>query len=450
MSARRAPSLRALGLACLFFPQLAHATPGSTLGIGSRALALGGATSADSPDGSAVFYNPSGLVLAQRSELSLSYSAADFALVTNGEPAGVPALHTLSGSLLGRGTVLAVPVAFGLALSLSNGHLSRTSTVTAAEPRWVLDDGLPELIELGTDVALRPLPWLALGGGVGFLAATQGGFDVRGTALLADGQGSEYDSQLQHSVNANLLSVRYPSLGVTLTPLENWAFALSYRGEARIDQRITGSLAGSINSGPLSLPVSYELESESAIAFQPRELVLGASLQLARTHLNADLSWQEWSRYPSPVGRSGTQLTATLPPGLDLMLPANTPLPAPSDPHFKNRLSPRLGIEHALPWTPHSALLLRAGYAFEASPSPAHQYQTHFVDTDRQLLSIGCGLALEKPSALLPDGIRLDAHALWAHYAERRLDSAGGAQPHSFSAAGHAWSGGATLSLAFK
>ena len=436
--------------ALFVLPKALHATPEHTLGTGSRALALGGAISADSPDGSAIFYNPSGLVMAAHSELSLSYSATAFALETNGQSASVPALHTLSGSLLGRGTVLGMPAAFGLALSLTNGHLSRVRTVTTAEPRWVLDDGLPELFDLGADIALRPVRWLSIGGGVGFLAATQGGFDVRGTALLADGHGSEYDSQLQHSVDANLVSVRYPSLGVTVTPLSNWAFSLAYRGEVRLDQRITGTLGGALDAGLFTLPVRYELETQSVIAFQPREVVVGASFHLERTHLNADLVWQQWSRYPSPVGRSATHVTASLPPGIDLALPPDSALPAASDPHFHDRLTPRLGIEHALPWTAHSSLLLRAGYAFEASPLPAHQAQTHFVDADRHVLSVGCGLALEKPSALLPDGIRLDAHALWVHYAERRLDSDGGATPTSFSAAGHVWSGGATLSFAFE
>src|SRR5450432_1342609 len=127
-------------LALWVVPRGLHATPEHTLGVGSRALALGGATSADSPDGSAISYNPSGLVMAAHSELSLSYSATAFALETNGQSASVPALHTLSGSLLGRGAVLGVPDAFGLALSLTNGHLSQTRTVTAADPRWVLDD----------------------------------------------------------------------------------------------------------------------------------------------------------------------------------------------------------------------------------------------------------------------------------------------------------------------
>ncbi|HWZ89906.1 MAG TPA: hypothetical protein VNW92_13685, partial [Polyangiaceae bacterium] len=316
--------------------------------------------------------------------------------------------------------------------------------------RWVLDDGLPELFNLGADIALRPLSWLSLGGGVGFLAATQGGFDVRGTALLADGQGAEYDSQLSHSVDANLVSVRYPSVGLTATPLDNWAFSLVYRGEARLDQRITGTLAGTIDAGSLTLPVRYELESQSVIAFQPREVVLGASVHLLRTRLNADLSWQEWSRYPSPVGRSASHLTASVPAGLDLALPADTVLPAPSDPHFHNRVSPRVGVEHALRWTAQSTLLLRAGYSFQASPVPGRQSETHFVDADRHVLSVGCGLAVERASAWLPEGIRLDAHALWAHYAERQLDSSGGAGAGAFSAGGQVWSGGATLSFAFK
>ena len=450
MSARRIKSALTVWLALTSFSGILLATPENTAGFGARASALAGATSADSADGSALFYNPSGLVLAARSELTLNYSATTFALDTNGQSANVPALHTLSGSLLGRGTVLGIPAAFGLGLALTNGHLSRVRTVTAAEPRWVLDQGLPELFQLGAGIALRPLPWLSLGGGVGFLAATQGGFDVRGTALLSDGQGSEYDSQLQHSVDARLVSVRYPSLGLTAKPPGNWAFSAAYRGEARLDQRITGNLAGSIDLGVSSLPVRYQLETESVIAFQPREVVLGASFHLAHTHVNADLSWQEWSRYPSPVGRSATQVTASPPPGLDLALPPDSKLLPASDPQFSNRLSPRLGVEHGLAWTTQSTFFLRAGYAFEASPVPTRQAQTHFVDASRHLLALGCGLALERAAPWLPDGVRLDAYALWVHYTERQLASSGGTAPGSFSARGEQWSSGVTLSFAFK
>ncbi|HEY4159044.1 MAG TPA: hypothetical protein VGM29_13135 [Polyangiaceae bacterium] len=443
--------MRALGslpaLALCLAAGGAHATPENTEGYGSRETALAGAVSADVPNGSAVFYNPSGLVSAKSSELALGYASLGASLASNGTTGGVPMRRGLNLSLLGRGTLLELPVAFGLAVGLSNGHLSQSESLSAAEPRWVLYDGLPELVNVGADIAVEPWPWLSLGGGVGFLAEMNGHFDVTGTARLSDGNGAEYDSTLRHAVNADLLAVRYPTLGVTARPHPALALAVAYRGQAELDERISGTLAGIVDAGLLKVPIVYDFTTESVIAFQPRELTFGASLHGPRTSVNLDFVWQEWSRYPSPVSRSGSHIQAELPPGFMLNLPANSELAARTSAHFSDRLSPHIGVEHRLALAARAGLALRGGYAYEPSPVPSHQ-SAHLVDAARHVFALGVGLELAPVFSL--SRLELATHALWSHLPSRTLSSDAPLGPRTFSASGDALGAGLTLTLGFR
>jgi hypothetical protein len=424
----------------------AHATPENSEGFGSRETALAGAVSAHVPNGSAVFYNPAELVQARTSELMLGYAAVGYALSANGGH-GIPMRHALEASVLGRGSFLDVPVAFGLGVGLANGHLSRSESLSAAEPRWIQYDGLPELVNVGADLALRPLPELSLGAGVGFLAAMNGHFDVTGTARVSDGMGAEYDSQLRHAVNADLLAVRYPTLGLSWRPYHALALALSYRGRAELDERISGTLAGVVDGGLLQVPIRYDFVTESVIAFQPRELTFGANFRQADTRFELDLGWQDWSSYPSPVARSGSQVTADLPPGFTLGLPPSSALAPKQSAHFKSRVVPRVSVEQRLLLARHTALLLRGGYAYEASPLSSPE-PAHLVDSARHLLTLGAAVALRHPLTL--SRLELATHLLWAHQATRPLLSSAAAGPPTFLAAGHSLGAGMTLTVGFR
>jgi long-chain fatty acid transport protein len=53
---------------------------------------------------------------------------------------------------------------------------------------------------------------------------------------------------------------------------------------------------------------------------------------------------------------------------------------------------------------------LRAGYVYERSPVPPQLGETNFVDADRHTLSLGAGVTLNAPFALLPGSIHWDVH----------------------------------------
>jgi hypothetical protein len=322
------------------------------------------------------------------------------------------------------------------------------------EPYWFMHETLPELFDMSAALSVRPLRWLSIGVGSGFLATTQGGFMVQGTAQLSDGRGSEYDSQLRHSVNAELISVRYLLVGVVLELPRSafphpknvdWRVGVSLRDEAKLEQQLQGTLEGTVDGGAFQIPVRYDFQSQGLVAFQPRQLVLGASAQSGPWHAGLDVAWEQWSRYPSPIARSGTEVTADIPAGLPLALPPNQELPPSELAGFDDRITFRVGIERSLTFSPRASLALRAGYAYLPSPPVRTDIVGQLLDADQHVLSLGSGLRLQKLSRYLPQRVSLDVHGLWVRLPNKRQTR----DRTTFLAKGHALSAGLTLTAAF-
>jgi long-subunit fatty acid transport protein len=429
----------------------AEAGPVDSFGLGSRSTALGGAVSASVRDFSANYYNPSGLALARGTDLSAGYVYVAQDLELNGRDSQVDPVHAIVGGVVAPGAIFMIPFAFGLAVHLPDDRLSRARSMRPEDARWVLWDNRPQLIYLSTNLAIRPVEWLAIGGGVSFLAATRGAFEITGTAVLpVEGQRTEYDSELRHEVDADLTAVRYPAFGITVTPNDRLDFALVYRDEAQIELDIEAELRGTVDATLLAVPAHYELSSTTMNAFIPRQLVLGASwLALDRLRIGLDVTWVNWAAYESPISRSRSALD------VDINLPSFElpPNPKPTgriDPGFQNRLVPRLGVEYRLPVRRRLELPLRAGYVFERSPVPPQTGRTSFADADRHVLSIGSGFVWAEPGEVLPGNLRFDTHVQWAILPTRvTLKDNPADTTGDFSAGGHQLGAGATLSLGF-
>lgn len=401
----------AIGLTLLFAAVHAEANPVDGFGLGSRSSAMGGAVSAEARDFSANYYNPSALALARETDLSLGYVFVTQRLKMSGQDSQVDPVRALVGGVVAPGAILTLPFAFGLAVHLPDHRLSRARSSGPEEPRWVLWDNRPQLLYLAANLAIRPVEWLSLGGGVAFLAATRGRFEITGTAVLP----RPSDSELRHEVDADLTAVRYPSFGVTVEPSDWLSLGAVYRDEAQIELAIEAELRGEVDAAIVRVPARYELASRTMNAFIPRQVVLGASAR-ASEHLtvSADVTWVNWAAYRSPISRSSTDLDVQPPPGIDLDLPPNPKPTSEIEPGFENRLVPRLGVEYLLPLERRVFTALRAGYGFERSPVPPQSGRTNFVDADRHLLSAGTGVAWRSPGDVVTGSLRFDLHVLWA------------------------------------
>lgn len=436
----------------------AHAP--DTYGFGSRASAMGGAVVADSTDFSASYYNPAGLAGATGLGLSLGYTYAANDLRINDQPSGARDVHGLVGGLVAPGTLAGIPFAFGLATYMPDEGLSRIQALRQETPRWELYDDRLSILFLAANLAIRPLPFLEIGGGLAFLASTRGGFEVTGRANVL----SPYESKLRHQVDADLTTIRYPQLGARLKVGEQGYVGLAYRGEAKLPLAIDAHLDGVVDFAGIEIPLLYDLESRTIDGFLPQQVVLGASFQrVEHLRVNLDLTWVNWAAYESPVARTKAHLEAQPPPAAGVDLPEDPKPTVPIPLEFEDRIVPRLGVEYVWPAAgpmrevrgepePRRALEvpLRAGYVYERSPVPPQTGLTNYVDADRHTLSLGAGLWWNHPGAVLPGALRLDVHAQLSILPERVTEKASAADfVGDYRARGTMLGAGGTLTAAF-
>jgi long-subunit fatty acid transport protein len=455
-------TLLALGL--LLAPALpareALANEADTYGLGSRATALGGAVAADTSDFSATYYNPAGLTGATGLSLSLGYVYAWNHLRMNGLDSGVANVHGLVGGLVAPGKVAGIPFAFALGTYLPDNGLSQVDALQQQTPRWALYDGRASILFLTASLAVKPLPFLEIGGGLTFLAATTGSFSISGTANLLN----PYESQLRHQVDADLTAIRYPSAGVRLRTGDLGYLAFAYRGQTKLQLDITANLNGLVDFAGINVPLTYDLTSMTVNAFLPQQVVIGASFQkIEHLHVNFDLTWVNWSAFVSPTAVTAATLTVTPPPGIPLNLPAATKPVAIVPPDFEDRWVPRIGVEYVLPAAGSMRKVageegmrraveipLRAGYVYERSPVPPQTGLTNFVDTDRHTISVGTGVILNAPGKELAGSLRLDVHAQWSVLPTRVTEKASAADfIGDYTADGSMFGLGTTLSAVF-
>lgn len=418
----------ALGLFLAGAPS-ARANEADAYGLGSRSTALGGAVVADATDFSGNYYNPAALVGAPGVSLSVGYVYAWNHLRIDDKDSGIANVHGIVGGLVAPGELFGIPFAFGIGTYLPDAGLSRIKALRQETPRWALYDERASIVFLATNLAIRPFRWLELGGGIAFLAATKGRFEISGTADILHPN----DSQLRHQVDADLTSVRYPQLGARIK-IDGFGFlGLAYRGETKLKLSLDAHLQGKINFAGLDVPLLYNLESRTVDAFLPQQVVLGMSFQrLARLKVNADLTFVNWAAYESPTALTQAHLAVDLPAGIPIQLPGDPKPTRVLPPAFENRFVPRVGVEYLLPLgeakqvvrgreekRPLVEIPLRAGYVYERSPVPPQTGLTNFVDADRHTLSLGAGVTLNAPIAELPGSIHWDIHGQLAILPER-------------------------------
>ncbi|HRI69508.1 MAG TPA: hypothetical protein PK156_34995, partial [Polyangium sp.] len=354
----------------------AWASAPGTYGFFSRSAALGGAVAADAPDPSACFYNPAALVSAPGLGLSVGYMYADNRLRINGKDNDVVDVHGLTAGIVAPGHIGRLPFAFGIATYLPDDGLSRIRALRQETPRWELYNDRPTILFLTAQVAIRPLPWLEIGGGVAFLAATRGRFGIRGKADAIH----IFDSQLEHEVDADLTSIRYPIAGVRFKLGSLGYLGVAYRGETKLNLALQADLAGSINFAGVDVPLTYALATRTIDAFQPQQVVAGFSFQMIkRLHANLDVGWVDWSAYESPTAQTTAHLEATPPPEFNIELPEDPKAVDVLAPAFRDRFVPRIGIEYVFGFGSERKVSgrdesakafevpLRVGYAYEAS-----------------------------------------------------------------------------------
>ena len=449
-----------LSLAVVLLGVVPSASAGvpETYGLGARSSAMAGAVSADVHDFSASHYNPAGLVSADTISLSVGYAYHHQSLQLNGLDSGVEDVRGVSAGVVAPAQLWGVPFAFGVALYLPDDGLSFIKARRQGVPRWELYDTRSQLLHLSAALAIKPLPWLQLGAGVGYLSATRGSFGIRGRADVIH----PFNSQLQHQVDADLTAVRYPQLGIRLW-WQGWgALALNYRGESQIDLALDAHLNGVVDFAGIDVPLLYDLEARTLSAFTPRQVTVGLTfVRVKKMSINVDVSWVNWRAYRSPTAAVVAALSIEPPAGIDIAVPPSPTPTVPIAPNFANRVVPRIGVEYRGACfggmrhvhgqdKPLAMVPLRAGYVYEHSPVPAQRGITNLIDAHRHTFSLGSGITLHRPIRELPGSVAVDVHANFSYLPERiTLKDSPADTVGDYRAAGSMFGGGFTLSTSF-
>jgi long-chain fatty acid transport protein len=303
-----------------------------------------------------------------------------------------------------------------MAAQLPQGFLSRSETIRESDPYWVFYEARMQLLYTSVNLAIMPVEGWSIGVGTASLATTRGGFEIRGTTV-APGFGSKYGSELEHEIDATLVSTRYPQVSTSLA-LDDVNLGLSYREEASLDTVVAASLdtviEGKIDGDPaIQIPIRYDVVVRSVKMFIPRQLALAGAWTRKRLRLELDLTWYDWSSYRSPVSSTSTDFEADPPEGVVVDLPEAPNVPPPEDPRFNDRLVPRIGAEYTFPLGAQLEVPLRAGYVYEATPVPPQTGSTSYLDATRHLLSAGAGMKVQGLDPVLAGGVRLDLALQW-------------------------------------
>jgi long-subunit fatty acid transport protein len=450
----RSPALSlGLGIALVCLAGEARANPMDAFGLGSRGTAMGGAQAADAQDFGANYYNPAGLARAQELELSLGYVRADQFLYVNGANSGVPPVKGLVGGVVAPGRVFGIPFAFGAAMFLPDDVLSRVDDVPQTQPNWTLYGDLNQRLYVAANLAVSPLPWLQLGGGVAFQAATTGTVGITGSLVVL----KSADSELRHDVDADLTAIRYPQVGARIELSKRVALGFVYRGQFSERLDIRALLSGGIQVLPGSAPLTtalYNLETASVSAFLPQQGVLGGSWEITDDlRANLDLTYVNWSAYVSPVASFDVKLDIPVPkggwpPGIT---PPTTPAPTVAIPlGMHDTLVPHLGVEwRAIQFAKWEGFV-RGGYEYDKSPIPEQTGVTNYIDRDRHAFSLGLGARLKHLLPELPGDVRFDGHAQLSELvSETTLKSNPADYVGDYVAGGHIWNVGGTMTLGF-
>jgi long-chain fatty acid transport protein len=448
-------------LLVLVGPATAAANPMDTYGMGSRSVALAGAVTADVEDFSANYYNPAGIVRDGRMQIGAGWFGAAHELSLNDHPSAVDPIHGLVVGLNIPGQVGDFRFGFGLGLHLNDQRVSRTRTLPRARPRWELYDNRPHRTYLATHVAVQPVEWLRIGGGMGFLSYSANTLTIRGTLDATNPR----RSSLEHELNGELITIRYPQVGFQIGPVEGLSFGVVYRGEFALDNTLVaevGSLdpgspdAATITAGPITIDGYFYLYTQSVNAYVPHQISFSASYTpIPALRIGVDLTWLMWSLYQSPIGTSRVLLDVDVPPELEdtIRVPeGGIPELGPEAANFQDRVVPRVGVEVTPYRDADLALQLRAGYFYEHSPAPAQvTTRTNLVDTDRHTWSLGVGVDLFSLRPLLPGWLSLDAHLTYSWLPERVMVKESPIDPvGDYVAWGHIVAGGLTMEAGFE
>ena len=445
-----------------------------TLGIGSKATAMGGAFTAYADDPFAVYYNPAGLTQIKKPTLSIGGSIVDMHLklhdftVGNNDPEvnGGQTFKDNSRYLMVPHIGFAMPIndklAFGVAIYVPYG----------ADIRWKEKDVgaynnyhayyIRETIT--PTLAYKFNDKLSIGAGVSFGMTRMGaerkfyvpnrGYNDPLLGLQGEGMHNSLLAPMLHGKKVNAdgpLEDEFNwswNAGIMYKPTDKITLGIVYRSETDVGVNGEVQLEDVLDLSSLNMPMlqnGTDLLGMGPTSVQgttnfdhPAQLQTGIRYQPnSKLSLEVDVVWTNWS--------INKHHDITFNP--NLMILSGEPYPR----NWDDTVSYKFGVEYMLA----DNMFVRGGYVYDPSPIPDETFDLMWTDNDRHIFSLGTGLTLGK--------LTIDTFVQYLHFEERNINGESVNLNHSFEdllktqpapevslkADGGVWAVGATMTYAF-
>jgi long-chain fatty acid transport protein len=415
----------------------AAANPADVIGLGARAIAMGGAQVANVDDSSAGYYNPALLASFDDIHIDVGYQMAVPRVGANGERFAVDRSEGIAAGIAVPGRILGKRLAIGATMFLPDQQVTRTRTLPAERPRFLAYDNRPQRLLLAATAAYEIVPGLQVGGGVAYMASTNGSVELQGLVGFPNPAVSDLDL----AIDVDVKTIRYPHAGIAWRATPRLTFGASYRGSFRLVIDQTVKVRGDLGTPDATVVEDgrLDLRSVSQDLFQPLQITAGAAFAVTKCVLVAlDVTYQRWSDYDNPTAKIEIELDikqfndlVMIPPAREFEIP-----------NLRDIFVPRLGVEwRGAPgprrWTG------RSGYVFERAVAPEQRGDSNFIDNHKHTLALGGGLEWRDLGGVIEKPFSLDAFVSFTYLQPRDHRKLSPVDPvGDYTAGGHAIAAG--------
>lgn len=361
-------------LALVLLPAAARAnTPEDVLGLGARAVAMGGAGTATSQDFSSVYYNPASLSFCPERSFSVSLSHLAYGLTLEAGPDD-PRLETLEDQTriyVGFCSDLPYGLAFGMLLGSGlQNPTTLDQTTLEATPQYLLYGESLEQLSIMLGLGWRLWDELAIGVGGAILINSLLAVDAVVPAIS--------DEEVFASLSWDLQPTSALYVGARYQPIEQLSLAVTYRSALFHD--LDASALVDVQAAGILLEVNLLLES--AAWYSPQQVAIGGAVApIPALTLTADVTWYDWSAHPGPF------IIATPHPD-DPGIAASLRYAPREDHGFRDAWVPRLGAEYRFD---DIGVALRGGFSHRPAIVATPRGRANLLDAAVSTVAFGAG-----------------------------------------------------------
>ena len=434
----------AIGLSALGLGRAIHASPQDLFGFGARSSAMGASGPASAEGYEAVYGAPGLLAETRQKTFTLGIAVARHLLHAD-TPSESRTLPTDEMKTLYIGAALPLPfggvlqdrVTFGLGFLDPAKFLVRGKILYPERYQYPIVAPRVQSLAIILGLGIRLGDRWYLGAGYEALAAVVGQITI---AQDSTGRtGARSDDQV--------IAAYAPIASLAFDITDKLRIGLTYRGE------LIGRFVIKIRAQDLGINLP-DFNVAGVAQYDPAQLAAeirwssigkGGAMPIASDGWRATLGAvaRRWSRYPGQVEQTVLENKEFAPPPTDA----------------RDTVSPRVGIEKALPLTKLAGLRLRAGYMFEPTPLPKqtksvpidskHTSTTNLLDSDRHVFTAGVGIVLGDDLPLQLDAFA-QLHVLTSREHVKDADVSPDAPGYpSVKSSGTIWVVGMTMGVRF-